>query len=100
MKVLKFGGSSVGSVNSILSVKKIVEAVEEPVIVVVSALGGITDKLIHTSEMAANGDAANLDLFHLPKHHAFSGELTAIVTGNCTLTATAKGLKKAIIKIE
>ena len=38
MKVLKFGGSSVGSVNSILSVKKIVEAVEGPVIVVVSAL--------------------------------------------------------------
>ena len=58
MKVLKFGGSSVGYVNSILSVKKIVEAVEEPVIVVVSALGGITDKLIHTSEMAANGDAS------------------------------------------
>ena len=58
MKVLKFGGSSVGSVNSILSVKKIVEAVEEPVIVVVSALGGITDKLIHTSEMAASGDAS------------------------------------------
>ena len=46
MKVLKFGGSSVGYVHSILSVKKIVEAVEEPVIVVVSALGGITDKLI------------------------------------------------------
>ena len=53
MKVLKFGGSSVGSVNSILSVKKIVEAVEEPVIVVVSALGGITDQLIHTSQMAS-----------------------------------------------
>lgn len=58
MKVLKFGGSSVGSVHSILSVKKIVEAVEEPVIVVVSALGGITDKLIKTSQMAADGDAA------------------------------------------
>ena len=58
MKVLKFGGSSVGSVNSILSVKKIVEAVEEPVIVVVSALGGITDQLIKTSEMAAKGDSA------------------------------------------
>jgi len=58
MKVLKFGGSSVGSVNSILSVKKIVEAVEEPVIVVVSALRGITDQLIYTSQMAADGDAA------------------------------------------
>lgn len=56
MKVLKFGGTSVGSVESILNVKKIVEAEEGPVIVVVSALGGITDKLISTSKMAAVGD--------------------------------------------
>ena len=65
------------------------------------------DHLIHFTtkgegrfHAAANGDAANLDLFHLPKHHAFSGELTAIVRGSCTLTATAKGLQKAIITIE
>ncbi len=58
MKVLKFGGTSVGSVNSILSVKKIVEAVEEPVIVVVSALGGITDKLLRTADMASKSDVA------------------------------------------
>ncbi len=56
MKVLKFGGTSVGSVESILSVKKIVETQQEPVIVVVSALGGITDKLIKTSQMAVEGD--------------------------------------------
>ena len=42
--------------NSILSVKQIVESVEEPVIVVVSALGGITDKLLKTAAMATNGD--------------------------------------------
>lgn len=58
MKVLKFGGTSVGSVNSMLSVKKIVEAIDEKVIVVVSALGGITDKLINTSKMATAGDSA------------------------------------------
>ena len=58
MKVMKFGGTSVGSVSSVLSVKKIVEAVNEDVIVVVSALGGITDKLIKTSRMAAAGDAS------------------------------------------
>ena len=58
MKVLKFGGSSVGTANSILNVKRIVEAVNEPVIVIVSALGGITDKLINTSKMAAAGDAS------------------------------------------
>ncbi|MBO5226389.1 MAG: bifunctional aspartate kinase/homoserine dehydrogenase I [Parabacteroides sp.] len=56
MKVLKFGGTSVGSVEGILSVKKIVEAIEEPVVVVVSALGGITDKLLKTASMAANGE--------------------------------------------
>ena len=58
MKVLKFGGTSVGSVKSILSLKKIVEteARTQPVVVVVSALGGITDKLIGTSQMALNGD--------------------------------------------
>lgn len=46
MKVLKFGGTSVGSVSSILSLQKIVEkeAKHQPIIVVVSALGGITDQ--------------------------------------------------------
>ena len=58
MKVLKFGGTSVGSVNSMVSVKKIVEAIDDKVIVVVSALGGITDKLIKTSKMASEGDSA------------------------------------------
>lgn len=56
MKVMKFGGTSVGSVDSILSVKRIVEAQQESVIVVVSALGGITDQLIRTGKMAVEGD--------------------------------------------
>lgn len=56
MKVLKFGGTSVGSVESILSLKKIVEKQSQQTIVVVSALGGITDKLINTSRLAAKGD--------------------------------------------
>lgn len=57
MKVMKFGGTSVGSAESMLRVKSIVEKQTEPVIVVVSALGGITDKLIKTSQMAVEGDA-------------------------------------------
>lgn len=56
MKVLKFGGSSVGSKESISSLKKIVESQTDDVIVVVSALGGITDKLIGTAKMAARGE--------------------------------------------
>jgi len=61
MKVLKFGGTSVGSVNGILSVKKIVEAEKEPVIVVVSALSGITDQLYKVSNLASAGDESYLE---------------------------------------
>ena len=55
---MKFGGTSVGSVKSILSVKQIVEkeAKRQSVIVVVSALGGITDQLLRTARMACKGD--------------------------------------------
>ena len=58
MKVLKFGGTSVGTAENLLNVKRIVEANHDSVIVVVSALGGITDKLIETSRLAEAGDVA------------------------------------------
>lgn len=63
MKVLKFGGTSVGTVESLRSVKKIVEGCNEPVIVVVSALGGITDQLINTAKLAAQGDSSHLESY-------------------------------------
>ena len=73
MKVLKFGGTSVGSVKSILSLKKIVEkeAKKGPVVVVVSALNGITDKLIATSQLAKNGDEHYREEFDamVSRHH-------------------------------
>lgn len=73
MKVLKFGGTSVGSIESILSLKQIVlkEAKEQPVVVVVSALGGITDKLIATSKLAIAGDERYRDGFEaiVDRHH-------------------------------
>ncbi len=73
MKVMKFGGTSVGSAKSILSLKKIVEteARTQPVIVVVSALDGITDKLIATSQMAKNGDDHYREEFDamVKRHH-------------------------------
>lgn len=56
MIVLKFGGTSVGTADSLANVKKIVEALEDDAVVVVSALGGLTDKLIATANMAAAGD--------------------------------------------
>lgn len=52
MKVLKFGGTSVGKPEVILEVKKIVEQQEKGTIVVVSAFGGLTDQLIKTTNLA------------------------------------------------
>ena len=73
MKVLKFGGTSVGSVKSILCLKKVVEkeSRKEPVVVVVSALGGVTDQLITISKMALNGDEQYKNEFDklVDRHH-------------------------------
>ena len=94
MKVMKFGGTSVGSVESILSLKRIVEAEKEQVIVVVSALGGITDKLIATSQLALNGDETWKDEFEsmMQRHHSM---VETIITDNnkrTTLLATLDDL--------
>lgn len=79
MKVLKFGGTSVGSIESILSLKNIVESETQPVIVVVSALGGITDKLIAISQMALKGNEAYKTEFDnvVKRHHDM---VSAIIT--------------------
>lgn len=71
MKVLKFGGTSVGSENGLLNIKAIVERQEKPVIVVVSALGGITDLLLRTASVASQGNDEYRNLFHtiVERHH-------------------------------
>ena len=78
---MKFGGTSVGSVKSILSLKKIVEteARTQPVVVVVSALNGITDLLIATSKMAKQGDEHYREEFDamVTRHHQM---IEAIIT--------------------
>ena len=56
MKVLKFGGTSVGSATGLLQAKKVIESCIDDVIVVVSALGGITDQLLSTAREAASGN--------------------------------------------
>ncbi|MBO4612427.1 MAG: bifunctional aspartate kinase/homoserine dehydrogenase I [Bacteroidaceae bacterium] len=101
MKVLKFGGTSVGSVESILSVKRIVEAQKEPVIVVVSALGGITDQLIRTSQMAVEGDAAYQRSFlEIAERH--ENMIEAIIPAGkerTTLQAVVRGLLEELRSI-
>ncbi|PTL33180.1 bifunctional aspartate kinase/homoserine dehydrogenase I [Prevotella sp. oral taxon 376] len=83
MKVMKFGGTSVGSVSSILSLKNIVEkeVKQQPVIVVVSALGGITDQLITTAQTALKGDERWHDSFDVMRER-HQKMIDTIITDN------------------
>ena len=94
MKVLKFGGTSVGSVESILHLKKIVEACDEPVVVVVSALGGITDKLINTSKLAVAGDSSYLASYQemVERHHQMIDAIITDEKKKTEITATVDEL--------
>lgn len=99
MKVLKFGGTSVGSVESILSLQKIVEGQDQQVVVVVSALGGITDKLIATSKMAVNGDSRYEDEFNamVERHHTM---IDAIITDTDKRTALTVVIDKLLDELK
>ncbi len=89
MKVLKFGGTSVGSKESLLSVKKIVERQAEPAIVVVSALNGITDELIRISHLALEGNPEYMNAYDalVERHERLVEELNLAKAE----TETAKG---------
>ncbi len=56
MKVLKFGGTSVGHEEAIRQVAKIVQSSTEQQVIVTSAVGGVTDQLVKIGEKAAAGN--------------------------------------------
>ena len=56
MKVLKFGGSSVGSSDGAENIKKIIKGQNVPLVVVVSALKTVTNNLIKVTELASEGN--------------------------------------------
>ena len=63
MKVLKFGGTSVGTPDSLNNVRAIVESQVERCVITVSALGGITDRLIAAADMAAAGGDSWVEIY-------------------------------------
>ncbi|VAW27821.1 hypothetical protein MNBD_BACTEROID07-1334, partial [hydrothermal vent metagenome] len=70
MKVLKFGGTSVGSAEKMKKIAEIIRS-ERPVFVVLSAMGGTTDKLTGMVADAVEGrmEAALKSAWHLKKHY-------------------------------
>jgi aspartate kinase len=77
MVVMKFGGSSVGDAERIANVCNIVKSrVKEKPVVVLSAVKGVTDKLIDTAKAASRGEEVSRELDELKeKHHSILKEL-------------------------
>src|SRR3954454_5064548 len=88
MKVLKFGGSSVANAANIQKVVNIVRHSSEPQIVVVSALGGVTDMLIKAGTLAENADELYKDVLHdlEIKHLDTARELLPVTTQSSCLS--------------
>ena len=83
MKVLKFGGTSVGSADTIRRVREIVEKQEDNLIIVVSALGGVTDLILRAARTASEGNGNFHSLLKEIKerhntviHELFNGSVT------------------------
>lgn len=68
MKVLKFGGTSVGSVESIRQIQSIIRQQTDDCIVVVSALGGITDQLLKAAQLSLENSDEYMEVFQQIRH--------------------------------
>ncbi|MDR1671070.1 MAG: bifunctional aspartate kinase/homoserine dehydrogenase I [Alistipes sp.] len=79
MKIMKFGGSSVGSAQAAERVKNIVCGVGEDVVVVVSALAGVTDGLLEIAHTAHRGDETYENAFSsLASRHTTQMDATVL----------------------
>ncbi|MCL3779044.1 bifunctional aspartate kinase/homoserine dehydrogenase I [Prolixibacteraceae bacterium JC049] len=71
MKVLKFGGTSVGSADALKNVKQIVSNQDADLVVIVSAFGGVTDKLIAAARHATTRTSGfNTNLKEIKQLHS------------------------------
>ena len=65
MKVLKFGGTSVGTLESIDQVVSIIQhnvSSGQKIAVVYSAMGGVTNRLIEVGKQASEGQTTYLEV--------------------------------------
>jgi aspartokinase/homoserine dehydrogenase 1 len=92
MKVIKFGGSSVGDAQRILKVKQIIEGNQGKLVVIISAFEGVTTRLINLSNKACHRDDTYQNDFEkiVNEHLQLAGMLfksEQLVTVNSTLQA-------------
>lgn len=100
MRVLKFGGTSVGTAESINNVRDIIQSIQGPKMVVLSAMSGVTNYLVSITEMIKNGDNAATQALNIElktKHI----ELLDKLIPNPTINSSARtGLNKLFKELD
>lgn len=98
MKVLKFGGTSMGSAKSINDVKKIILSYDKPVCAVVSAVSGVTDLLLKMASLATKGEDFSEPLNQMKdKHESIMTELN--IANDSSLTNEVASLDTQLTSI-
>ena len=97
MKILKFGGTSVGSAENIKRISEIVLNQQDKIIVVVSALGGVTDLLLGVARKAASGIKLNGELLAIRARHE---EIIETLFGTEDAAKTIDSLKPLFEELE
>src|SRR5277367_2583110 len=96
LRVMKFGGTSVGDASCIARVAQIVKdaSVEGPVVVVVSAMSGVTNKLIKAATLSEAGDSSLSEAVFADLHKQHERALGALVHDEGKRKQLSAGLEK------
>jgi len=97
MKILKFGGTSVGSIENVRRIGEIVLNQQDKIVVVVSALGGVTDQLLAVAQQAASGVKINGVLTSIRTRHE---EMIKGLFNNEDSTKTIQALQPLFDELE
>jgi len=92
MRILKFGGTSVGNyerINSVIEIVKNYLKSKEQLVVVCSAFSGITDLLVNAAKKAAVNDVSYLDSFNdIKSRHLYT--LKKLIPGQTGIQVNKK----------
>ncbi len=100
MRVLKFGGTSVGTAESIYNVRNIIKSVQGPRMIVLSAMSGVTNYLVTITEMIKNGDQGGIQSLSIELKNKHIDLLEKLITNPANNRSVRTGLDNLFIEFD
>jgi len=92
MRVLKFGGTSVGTAESILNVREIIQSIQGPKMIVLSAMSGVTNYLVDITNLIKSKDQQQIQILNTELKTKHFELLDKLITNQTNNTAVRNGL--------